>query len=68
MNDDNLRLLLAAAIAVCEIYAMDPTRFPVFAWFWDFIAKVTGTLANALGYVAVQARLNYFEAVRNVTA
>lgn len=67
MSEETLKLILAAAIAVCEIYAMDPTKFPIFAWFWDLIATLCGELANILGAWSVKARVNYFDAVRSMS-
>lgn len=63
MSEETVKLILAAALAACEVYAMDPTRFPILAWLWDFIATVCGRVANVLGLWSVQARVNYFQVV-----
>lgn len=66
MSEDTLQLLAAATIAVCQIYVMEPWKFPVFAHFWDFIARLCGELANVLGWWSMKARQNYFVAVAEV--
>lgn len=65
MSDETLKLIASAVIVMCEVYAMKGGDFPFFAWLWDFIARVTGTLANVLGHIAVNARYNYFVEVSN---
>lgn len=67
MSDDTLQIIAAAAIAVCQIYAIEPWKFPVFAKFWDLVARICGHLANMLGWWSIQARKNYFSAVSEVS-
>lgn len=63
MSENTIQLLAAAAIAVCQIYVMEPWKFHVFARFWDWFARITGNLANVLGYMSLEARHNYFIAI-----
>lgn len=65
MSDETLKLLASAVIVLCEVYTLRGGDFPVFAYLWDIIAKVTGWLANILGHISVNARLNYFVEVGN---
>jgi hypothetical protein len=62
-KDEWIKYLATAALVLAEAYAVQPWKFPVFAWFWDFIARVCGRLANSLGWISVNARANYFMAV-----
>ncbi len=64
MNEDTVRILATIAIAAAEIYALNGGDFPVAAWFFDLIARITGYLANILGTISLNARLNYFMAVQ----
>jgi len=63
VSEDTIQLIAAAAIAIAQIYVMEPWKFQVFARFWDWVARLTGTLANILGYISLEARHNYFIAL-----
>lgn len=63
MSDELAQVLAAVIVAVAQIYASGPGRSPVFIYIWDFLARVCGMLAWALGRFSMQARLNYFAAV-----
>jgi hypothetical protein len=67
MSDDAIQLIAAAAIAVCQIYAMEPWKFPIFAKFWDFMARLCGNLANMLGWWSMKARENYYTAIAEIS-
>jgi hypothetical protein len=62
VSSDTLQMLALACLAYYEICMVKGTN-PFFIYLWDFIAVITGMLANFLGAVSMQARLNYFEAV-----
>lgn len=67
-KDELIQLLAGVTIAVIQVYAMDPTfslRL-VFARFWDWLARVTGNLANFLGFYSMHARANYYLAVNSI--
>lgn len=63
MSEDTVQLLAAAAIAICQIYVAEPWKFHVFARFWDLFARITGRIANVLGWMSLEARHNYFIAI-----
>lgn len=63
MSDETWQLLAAAIATLAQLYMVEPWKFPVFAMFWDFIAKFCGELANLLGHLSVQARANYFNVI-----
>jgi hypothetical protein len=63
MSDEIYRLIAVAIAAVTELYAMDDSKLPIFAKFWDIVATICGKLANVLGWIAVEARANYFQVV-----
>lgn len=63
MSEETIQLIAAAVVAVCQIYMIEPWKFPVFAYVWDFIAQFCGEMANSLAKISMQARSNYFEAV-----
>ena len=63
MSDDTIQLLAAVALGLIQIYAVEPWKFHVFARFWDWLARVSGGLANYLGWMSIRARHNYFIAL-----
>lgn len=63
MSEDTFQLIAAAIIALSQIYLIEPWKFPVFAIFWDWLAKVCGYTANVLGYMSMRARANYFVSI-----
>lgn len=63
MSEETIQLIAAAVVTLTQIYMLEPWKFPIFAWFWDQIARFTGELANVLGYISCKARLNYYAAV-----
>lgn len=67
MSDETLQLIAAATVAVCQIYMAEPWKFPVFARFWDFMARLCGILANMLGWWSMKARENYYMAIAEVS-
>ena len=62
-KDEVIKYIATAAIVLMEAYAIQPWKFPVFAWFWDRVATICGLLANRLGWISMQARYNYYTAV-----
>lgn len=67
MDDQTVQLIATAIIVVTQIYAAEPWKFPVLAKVWDIIARICGELATAFADVAMQARLNYYMVVNNVS-
>lgn len=67
MSEETVQLIAAATIAVCQIYVMEPWKFPVFAKFWDSLARFFGELANLLGWWSMRARENYYTALAEVS-
>jgi hypothetical protein len=65
MSDETKQLIVYAAVVIGQAYLTDPERFPIFAHFWHWIARVTGYLANMLGRISVQARYNYWTVVNH---
>jgi hypothetical protein len=63
MSDDVIQLIAAAIVTVTQLYMLEPWKFPVFAWFWDSLAKFCGELANVLAWIAMRARLNYYASI-----
>lgn len=63
MNEETFQLIAAAVVTLTQIYMLEPWKFPVFAWFWDAVARWAGELANTLAWVSVRARANYFNVV-----
>lgn len=61
---ENMRYILAAAIAVMQLYYYTPWHQNMFAVFWDYVAKTCGSIANLLAWIAVEARANYFACVQ----
>jgi len=49
---------------MAQLYMVEPWKFPVFAMFWDTVAKFCGELANLLAYIAMRARLNYYASIQ----
>lgn len=66
-KNDLIQMIATAAVIIIEAYAIQPWKFPVFAMFWDSVAKVCGYLANWLGWQAMHARANYYTAVSSGT-
>ena len=60
-----MQLIGAVAVAVMQIYALNGYDFPFLAWLWDIIAKTTGRIANLLGFISIQARLNYYTVINS---
>jgi hypothetical protein len=66
MTDDTKQLIAIAVVTVAQIYVTEPNKIrETFARFWDFIAVLCGEIANALGFVSMQARQNYYEVVNS---
>lgn len=65
MSDETVQIIAAAVVTLAQLYAVEPWRYPVFAYFWDAVAKITGILANILAHMSLNARVNYFEAVNS---
>lgn len=63
MSDETIKLVAVAVVTVAQVYVMEPWKYPVFAKFWDLVARLAGSLAKILADLAMQARLNYFTAV-----
>lgn len=66
MSEETFQLIAAAVVTLTQIYMLEPWKFPVFAWFWDTVARFCGELANVLGWISVQARANYFNVISEV--
>jgi len=60
---DEMQLLLLTVLAVYEIYASRYHDYPLYAKFWDVIARISGAIANFFASMAMNARLAYYEAV-----
>jgi len=67
MNENAVQLIAAVTIAVCQVYVMEPWKFPVFARFWDYIACICGILANMLGWWSMRAREKYYTVLSEMT-
>jgi len=63
MSDDVVQLIAAAIVTVTQLYMIEPWKFPIFAWFWNEVARFTGELANLLAAISLRARLNYYNVV-----
>lgn len=63
MSDETLKIFATAVVVLCQVYATRDSDFPLLAYFWDIVAKITGHLANALAHISVAARYNYFTEV-----
>jgi hypothetical protein len=63
MNGDAWKAIAAAIVAVIQVYGTRSDMAMLFARFWDWIAMITGQLANLLGRWSIIARSNYFTAV-----
>jgi hypothetical protein len=64
--DEKVKVIATAVLVLSQLYILEPWRFPAFARFWDFIARWTGYAANVLGWVSVNARLYYYQSVREM--
>ena len=64
MDENTANIISTAIMAITQLYALRATDFPLFAYVWDFIASITGWIANLFGNISVNARLAYFEAVQ----
>ena len=65
MSNEAWQAIAAAIVAMSQIYASRADSMPIFAKMWDYLANLFGVLATILGRWAIQARLNYFEAVES---
>lgn len=65
MNDDTFGMIAAAVVALCQIYEMNGSQFPLLAVVWDIIARIAGIIAWITGRIAMNARLNYFMVVNS---
>lgn len=63
MNNDLLQIVALCCLAYFELCTIRGNN-PALAYMWDTIATLCGWIANFLGRISVQARLNYFEAVQ----
>lgn len=63
MSDD-VQLLILAVLSLYQVYAAQVQDYPVFARFWDIIARIAGAIANLAGRISIAARLAYMEAVQ----
>jgi hypothetical protein len=63
MDKNTVQIICATIITLAELWYLNPGNMNMFAWLWDFIARVTGELANMLGYISMEARVRYFTVV-----
>jgi hypothetical protein len=63
---EDVKVLATAVLILAQLYILEPWKFPAFAKLWDFVARWTGYAANVLGWIAVNARANYYQAVREM--
>jgi hypothetical protein len=63
---DDVKVIATAVLILSQLYILEPWKFPAFARMWDFIARWTAYVANVLGWVSVNARANYYQAVREM--
>lgn len=63
MSEETIQWIAAAVVTLAQVYVLEPWKFPVFAKFWDAVAKVCGLVANIAADWAMKARVNYFDAV-----
>lgn len=63
MSEEVIQLLGIIILAVFELYTVRAHDYPVFAKFWDTIARITGAIAKFFADLAMSARLSYWEAV-----
>lgn len=63
MNTDTAQLIGLAVLILAEQYMIAPWQFNVFARVWDAVAKICAFMADILGWVSMQARLNYYQVV-----
>lgn len=64
MTPDYIRAIATAVVALAEVCMLMPGQLPLFAYMWDKIASICGYLANMLGWISIQARLNYFAVIQ----
>lgn len=65
MSDDTIQLIAIAVVSLIQVYAVNPGTLNIFASVWNALALFFGALANFFGDLAMEARLNYYEAVNN---
>lgn len=63
MSDETIQLIAAAIVTMAQLYVIEPWKYPVFAYIWDWIATMAGRLARIFADLAMRARLNYFTVV-----
>jgi hypothetical protein len=64
MDKNVLELVAMCVLALCEVYAVHGSDISPLAYVYDFIATITGYIANWLGFVSMRARLNYMEVIQ----
>lgn len=67
MSDETFQLIAAAVVTITQLYMVEPWKFPIFAWFWDTVARFCGELANLLAFISMKARLNYYNVIQETT-
>lgn len=65
MSKELIELIGTCIVVVAQIYMIDGHDFPFLAWAWDVIARLTGQLANLLGFASLHARANYYTVVNS---
>ncbi len=64
MKPEMIQLIGAVIVLISEAYVTEPWKvYQSYAKFWDFIARLCGELANALGHISMRARASYYTAV-----
>jgi hypothetical protein len=63
VRDEIWQLAAVVAATMAQLYMTEPWKFTAVARFWDWLARITGRLANWLGHVSMHARASYYDSI-----
>lgn len=63
MSEDIIQLVGIIILAVFELYSVRAHDYPVYAKFWDTVARIAAAIAKFFADIAMNARLSYWKAV-----
>jgi hypothetical protein len=63
VSDELWQLVAAAMMTMTQIYIAEPWKFTALARFWDWLARLTGMLANRLAFISMHARASYYDSL-----
>lgn len=63
MSGETVQAICAAVVTLAQLYYLEAWHLPLFAMFWDWLARFCSRLSWLSGWWAMKARENYYVTV-----